>query len=203
MIKIRYTITMGQVALGLKALGSDGDKAIIRALNRTADSVKTQAVGAIAEDLAIAKKRVRANLGVSKAYPGKLSASVEAVVGGSGVVAAKSKSESRGRIPLFEFRARGSSRKGGIHYRLPGSKGFIPEAFFARMESGHLGAFSRLPGTVGPRSGREKIAELYGPSLPYIFRKHIKSSLNKFASEAMKKNLVHEISFLLFKNRIL
>jgi hypothetical protein len=199
MIKIQYTVkNLEQITLGLKALGKDANKAISRALNRTAESTRTQAVRAISVDMNIAPKRIRAVTGVSRAFPEKLRASVDAISKASGVRAALSKADRAGRIPLLEFQARGASRKSGFHYKLPSGKGFIREAFFAVMPpGGHFGVFSRLPGTVGPRSGREKIVELYGPSVTYVFRKHIKAALKTYAEDTLQKNLAHEISFLL------
>jgi hypothetical protein len=188
----------------------------MRALNRTAASAKTMAVRSIAADLGIAQKRIKENVTVDKAYPEKLTATLSARKGGPGVVEGRGKSQRRGRIPLLEFHARGPvpsrGKGGGVRYNLPGGRGVAPHAFIATMRSGHVGVFQRIPGTqmtaraTGMASSlrlhrmwkREKIVELYGPSIPRVFsRKAILAALKKSGEENLAKNMAHEVTNLL------
>jgi hypothetical protein len=78
-----------------------------------------------------------------------------------------------------------------VTYRMRGVSKRIREAFTARMSSGHVGVFVRR--------GKEQypIQELFGPSVPYVFRKHIRSALKAVAADTLQKNLRHEIGYLL------
>jgi hypothetical protein len=208
---LTVTLDTRQLKQALAQLKTNAPKAIARALNRTAASANTQAVRSIAENIDIAQKRVRQNISVVKAYPEKLTATVQARPGGSGVVAARGKAERLGRIPLLEFHARDNRvmrgknlvnhlvslivRGQGVVYRLPGGRGSAPHAFIAKMKSGHVGVFQRFPGAK-----RLKIVELYGPSVPHVFaQKVILAALKKSGEENLAKNLTHEVEFLLSK----
>lgn len=175
MIKLKCTIDAHQVKAGLEALGTEAPRASMRAINRTLESVNTQAVRAIADDLGIAQKGVRAALKIYRASTTSLRGSLQ----GTGK-----------RIPLMDFAAR--QTKQGVTYRMAGVRRRIPSGFIATMRSGHKGVFTRAPGAK-----RLPIVEKFGPSVPYIFRKHIKESLRGVAARELFKNLQHEIGFLL------
>jgi hypothetical protein len=206
---LKITLDTRQLKQALRDLDTKAPTVIARALNRTASSANTQAIRAIAKNMGIAQKRVRQNISVAKAYPQKLTATVQARPGGSGVVAGRSKAERWGRIPLLEFHARDNRvMQGqdlikhlvslivsgqGVVYRLPGGRGSAPHAFIARMKSGHVGVFQRLPGAK-----RLKIVELYGPSVPHVFaQKAILAALKKSGEENLAKNMAHEMKNLL------
>lgn len=175
MVKIKCTIDAHQVKAGLEALGKDAPKASARAINRTLATVNTQAVRGIAEDLGVAQKHVRPSLRIYRANTNSLRGSLQ----GTGR-----------RIPLYDFAAR--QTKKGVSYRMQGQRKTIASAFIATMRSGHTGVFARKGGAK-----RLPIAELKGPSVPHVFRKHITSALRAFTESEFGKNLRHEIGYLL------
>jgi len=148
----------------LAGLGRASDRIITRALNRTANSVKSAGTKAIAKDLGIAQKPVRQALRVYRANFRKMQASID----GEGE-----------RLPLLAFAARQTAR--GVTYKARGGKrALVPSAFIQTMPSGHRGAFARTGYkkrmTKGNYKGqlRETITELQGASIPYVMlRKHI------------------------------
>lgn len=200
MIKIKCTIDATQVKAGLQALGTGAPKASMRAINRTLDGTKTRAIRDIAADLGIKQADLRhvgrgaGALSVYRASEQSLRGSLQ----GTGA-----------RIPLYDFGAKdtqdarrkmGDSVKRLVHfvthgqgvtYRMQGKMKRLPHAFTARMASGHIGVFQRKGKRALP------VRELFGPSLPHVFRKHIESALKAFASEALQNNLRHEIGYLL------
>lgn len=96
------------------------------------------------------------------------------------------------RIPLIDFNARGPvpsrGRGRGVTTRMRGGKGRYPHAFIATMSSGHTGVFQRV------RRSRLPITELHGPSLPFVFAKHIPAGLAA-GHTALAKNLASELNF--------
>lgn len=198
-------------ALGPKKMGM----AIMRALNRTADSARTQAIRSITADLGdIRQKRVRDQLWVAYARPEDLTATVYVEgLGQKGVIAAKSRAEAAGRIPLYEFHPSpsrpGKRRPGGVRYRLPGGRSVVPTGFIAEMDSGHVGVFQRIPGTQMTKSKylrgargmrnvkREMIRELYGPSIPKSFgQRAVLDAVRKKAKAELSKNIAQQVEYL-------
>jgi hypothetical protein len=212
-----------QIKRAFADLGRKAPTAIARALNRTASTVRTQAVRAISKDLNIQQKRVRERLTIDRATRANLTATVEAKAGGSGIAPQKGKAAQLGRIPLMEFQARTlyggpryKTRKigtratassafarttAGVRYRLPTGKGKIVEAFIATMKSGHTGVFVSLRGQR-TRFGKQRILELFGPSVPHVLAQtQILSATKTLAMSDLKKNLAHETDYLLSKQR--
>lgn len=189
MIKLRCTIDAHQVQAGLEALGKEAPRASMRAINRTLQSVNTQAVRGIAGDLGILQKHVRDTLRIYRANTNNLRGSLQ----GTGR-----------RIPLIDFKARGpepSRGRGAVTAISKGTRKPYPGAFIATMRSGHRGVFVRKGASVKKSRGawgfNLPIKELFGPSVPYIFRKHIRAALKSFAGSELAKNLRHEIGYLL------
>lgn len=175
MVKIKCTLDAHQVKAGLQALGTEAPRASMRAINRTLQSVNTQAVRGIAEDLGLAQKFVRPALRIYKASVASLRGSLQAT---------------GKRIPLLAFAARQTRQ--GVTYRMAGVRRRIPAGFIATMRSGHAGVFVRAKGAK-----RLPIAEKFGPSVPHIFRKHVKEALQGVAARELFKHLRHEVGYLL------
>jgi hypothetical protein len=166
---------------GLKRLGKRSRIAVMRAINRTVSSERTQAKRAIAKDTGIKAGDIDRALAVSKATP-------EAAYG---TVTASGR-----RLPLIALNARGPEpsrgRGRGVSYRLPGGRGRVPSGFIARMRSGHRGVFARLG-----NAPRLPIRELMGPSLPLVFIKKFLPEATVRSVATLAKNLKHEIEFAL------
>jgi hypothetical protein len=191
-IKIKYSMDVSQVKLGLEALGKEAPRASMRAINRTLQSVQTQSVRSIAADLGVIQRVVRETMRIYRATTTSLRGSLQAT---------------GKRIALIDFRAKGKEpsrgRGGGVTYRMQGQAKTVKGAFIATMRSGHRGVFFRK-GTsgkksVGAWSRNLPIVELKGPSVPHVFRKHITSALRTYAGTELQKNLNHEVAYLLLR----
>jgi hypothetical protein len=161
-------------AKGVRNLQERAPKAIARALNRSATSAEVVMVRSIAQDMALKQGDVRRYVYVRQATPTTLRATISA---------------SGSRVPLIMFNAR--ERRGrGVTARLPGGAGQYPHAFIATMTSGHRGVFTRTS------KARLPIAELHGPSIPWVFIKFLATGVAR-AEEQLLKNIVHELRFAL------
>src|SRR5512139_3635929 len=196
---ITITANTEAVQAELRRLGRDAPKAVARALNRTIQSVQTRAVRDVAKDLGIVQKAVRAAMKIRKATRTLLMASLAAT---------------GRRIPLIYFGARGPEpsrgRGRGVTYRLTGGRTTIKEAFIASVPyinkatgevDTHRGVFRRMG--IGARKSKGAwsmnlpIKQLYGPSVPHVFKKHIDAALQQYADELLAKNMNHEVEYLL------
>jgi uncharacterized protein YlxP (DUF503 family) len=214
------TVTMDtrQLKRAMADLKTKAPVAIARALNRTVSSAKALAVKLVAKDIGVTQKTVRPNIMAVKAYPTKLLAELWASARAKDIGVARYKSEKRGRIPIYGLKAKGpipSRGKGkGVTYKLAGGRGVAPHAFIATVKAGkhgstHTGVFQRIPGTQmrsarktlrGELIKREMIAELYGPSIPWVFFKRaILHAMVQSAKENLSKYMKHEVEHLLSK----
>lgn len=153
------------------------DKAIVRALNRTADNVRAEAVRRIRETYTLKAGTVRGQMSISRAWSGKLEAAVSA----------------NGRpIPLYEFSARWTPRMAGASFAVKrGQRKSLPNTFIATMPSGHKGVFERR-GTK-----RLPIDEKYSIGVPGMFgAKEVQAVLQSVAYSQFDKNLSQQIKFL-------
>ncbi len=162
-------------------------KGFVRALNRAVASARTVMVREIARDTGLRSKDVRDALLMSEATQNRPEARLAA---------------SLKKIPLIKFRARGPfpsrGRGRGVTYRLTGSRGRHPNAFIARMKSGHEGVFKRADSTshksAAAWSKNLPIIELHGPSLGHVFAKYRPLAAAR-AREVFETNLDHEMSW--------
>lgn len=103
------------------------------------------------------------------------------------------------RVPLMNFSARGpvpSRGKGrGVSYRMGAgnSRNRLPNAFIARMRSGHAGVFVRVS------KRRLGIRELFGPSLGKVFAKYRQAATER-GYEVMRSTLEHDLDRILAAN---
>lgn len=156
-------------------LGERALRAGARALNRTAATVRTFMARTVAQDLGLGVRTVSEQLRVEQAKPVEGLLLARITVTGA-------------QIPLYDFKAR-ASKGGGVIARLPPpGAGRYPEAFIARMKSGHVGVFQR--------KGRPRlpIRELRGPSLPHVFSKYIPQGLT-VGQDVLPKNFAHELGY--------
>jgi hypothetical protein len=161
----------------LEALRNRAPAIIARGLNRAATAGKTAMTRLIVKDTGLQSKYVSREIQLDKANRTQLKAALQ--IKGS-------------RLPLIAFKARGPEpsrgRGRGVSYRLPSGRGRVSNAFIATMRSGHRGVFKRQT------KKRLPIQELRGPSLPHVFEKYL-PDFDRVASEALIKNLQHDIDF--------
>lgn len=164
----------------LRALKGRGRQAIARALNRATASMRTVQTRGIAKDLGLAQAPIRKAMTIDQATASHHVAKLIAT---------------GARIPLYAFKPSPKDpqvrrRTGGVSYRLPGGRGRVPNAFIARMDSGHIGVFVR--------KGRRRlpIRELFGPSIPQVFGKLSPEALAR-GQEQLIKETAHELKFAL------
>ena len=174
---VSVKLDTGGLEKDLASLGSAIPLVMSRALNRAAVSGRTAMAQVISRDTGIASKNIRSEIRINNASRSRPVVEIEI----------------RGRrIPLIAFQAKGPEpsrgRGRGVSYRLPTGRGRIPNAFIATMPSGHRGVYKRKT------TRRLPILELFGPSLPNVFEKHI-STFQRAASESLIKNLRSEINF--------
>jgi hypothetical protein len=173
-------LNTSQSMRALRNLKTQAPVAIARALNKSIASGKTVMVRLLSADMGVKQSDLRDKIRVVEATPERQTAKLTA---------------SAKRIPLYDFRARGPvpsrGRGRGVTARLPGGAGRYPNAFIAKMPTGHVGVFQRKPG-----AHRLPIYELFGPSIAKVFEKHVAEGLRR-ANEQLRKNLRSELRFVM------
>jgi hypothetical protein len=189
---IRVTLEgMKEFQQELYQLGQkDAALAEVRAINRTAQTTQTRSMKLAAEDTGLPLKEVRKSFTRTKATIPRREATL--IVTGR-------------RIPRYAFDASpkvpGKRRAGGVSYRGEGGQRIVvPDAFIARMPSGHIGVYKRKAGATSRRKGAGwttlPIFELMGPSLPHVIRnKRIFETQLANIEAVLRKNLEHEIAY--------
>lgn len=194
---IRFDVTslsIGELEKDLRAMGSRAPSILARAINRAGSAGKTAMVRAVADDTGFRQKTIEKEIRIVKASKTEPRFTMEI----------------RGRrIPLIEFKARGPEpsrgRGRGVTWTNQGETKREPHAFIATMPTGHRGVFVRSRFTRGGAryserfvDGRKRnveiIKELFGPSIPQVFQRHI-PVLEDAAQIALVKNLAHDIGF--------
>lgn len=153
------------------------EKAIVRALNRTVDNVRAEAVRRVRETYTLKAGTVRQQMSVEKAWGGRLSASVVA----------------NGRpIPLYEFAARWTPRMQGASFAVKrGARKTLADTFIATMKSGHKGVFERQG------AKRLPIEEKYSIGVPGMFgAKDMQRVLAAVGMQRFSVNLSQQVKFL-------
>lgn len=172
----QVTLDTTDLKRALAQLGTRAPQAIMRALNRTAQTVRTHAVRAVAQETKLPQKTLRPMLPVIRATKQHLRALVIA----------------RGRpIPLTRLGARQTGV--GVVYRLGGRLQTIPSAFLATMPN------ARRPG-VFRRTGKKRlpIERQHGPSIAaVVLARGIFTAQRDRAAQELIKHLAHESTYLL------
>jgi hypothetical protein len=163
-------------------------RAVVAAVNRVGDMGFTRVRRKLAETTGIKQSEMNRSKGLAKipAKPDKLVYKITA---------------RSPWTPLVYFNAR--QRKGGVYAR-PWAQGrLFGGAFIATMSNGHVGVFRRLPGTTStkvgkrgkPLKGRERIKEMWGPSLALeMLRPPVPAEFTKAYNENLVPRLNHEVS---------
>ena len=159
-------------------------QAVMRAINRAADSSKTAASKKVREEYTVKARDIASTIRIRKASTANLSAYV---ISTGGV------------LPLSKFQVRPSNpdprRKTPIVVRVKkGAGGPIKNAFVAKMDSGHVGVFHR----VG--KSRFPVEQNFGPSIPQMLGANsVSKHVEERAQEQIILRLEHEIGRLLAK----
>jgi hypothetical protein len=151
------------------------NRAAVRALNRTADQVRSAGAKSIAQELGLKQKTVRERLRVIRARRGDL----RSVVVATGE-----------QLGLIHFKARQVAA--GVTVMLRGKRELKKGAFIATMPGGHRGVFRRRT------RKRLPIREMWGPGIPFTMaEQHIFSALERLARKRWAVNFASDLRFYL------
>lgn len=160
-------------------------KAMANAINRAAETARTEAARKVREKYYIKHGDVISTIRITKASPDNLEASV--VSRGSPIALSKFRITPRQPQPRRRAPVIARVTKGG--------GGPIQGAFVARVGSGHIGVFNR----VGP--ARLPIVQRYGPSVPQMLGSPtVTEWVEQKATEKLNERLDHEINRILEGN---
>lgn len=165
------------------------DKAIVRALNRTAENVRAEAVREIRKTYMLKAGLVRGQMSISRAWSGKLQAAVTA----------------NGKpIPIYEFNATWNPKWSGVRFKVKkGERKTLRHTFIAKMKSGKVGVFERIdagpmktrPGALTKHS--QKIEQKFSIGMPGMFgAKEVQSALRVVTYEKFDQNFAQQVKFL-------
>jgi hypothetical protein len=184
---VRFTTTSPAM---VERLRKKAPVAQVRALNRAIASANTAMLRVISSDMGVKIGDLRDKIRVEQATPDRLRARLYA---------------SAKRIPLIDFGAKGPEpsrgRGTGVTVKLGRGRTRIPNAFIARMGSGHRGVYRRVDGGTGrrgplPNRSQLPIRELFGPSIWKVFTKNQQVGIDR-GREQLIKNLQSEFRFAL------
>ena len=179
MASLQVKLDIDPVLRSLDRLGIQlAEKAITRSLNKTINSVKTDASRKIREELTLLDKDVKRDLAVRRARRGELAAAVVVTVRRTG---------------LIKFRARQTARGVTVQVKRKGGRKLLAHAFIAKMPSGHRGVFEREKGVK-----RLPINELLSGSVgQFLDNERVLSQIGEAAQEKFTKELSSQVDFLL------
>ena len=144
-------------------------------MNRTADSVRTDAVRRVRSELkSLPAATVRRRFQINRATRSNPEASIDVSAQG---------------INLQRFGARQTAK--GVTVVVKGARKLIPHAFIARGRGGSLLVFRRERG-----AWRYPIEALFGPDVFDVLKNHLVAVLAE-GGDTLAKNLEHEIDYLL------
>lgn len=158
------------------------DGATVRALNRTATTVRAEAARLIREEYNLKVGTIKDQIRIERATRQRLAAKVIA----------------SGRpIPLIEFSP--NQTRDGVTVKVKQSRKLIRHAFIATMPSGHQGVYIRR-GFGNDRAPRLPIDQLFSISLPVAFtRKQILKALVDVVRRRFPEAFRQEARFIMLK----
>lgn len=199
MIGINVASNADRLLRGNALSGTQRRLAVMRALNRAADTTKTNAIREIQKRYNVTGKALRGTDRRSGAFfvkpptPTRLVATVTA---------------SGNPLPLAGFRPRQTAKGVSLSVKKGAARRVIRGAFIARMKSGHVGVFHRMSppgkrylGKVGRHRGTPNrqdlpIDELYTTAVPGMFgEKEVQEALRKVAAARFETVLTQELTF--------
>lgn len=183
-VKIDVRHDMNAIIVGLENYRKELiDGAVVRALNRTATTVRAEAARDIHQEYQGLKiGAIKDRIDIQRAN--KITQRVVISVSGR-------------PIPIVEFDARQTAA--GVTVKVKGTRKLLRGAFLARMPSGHIGVFYRR-GFAGHRAGRLPIDQVFSISLPVAFsNKKVMDAVVRSAQERFPDALSQEVRFVKLK----
>lgn len=176
MIRIDVRDNLSGIALRYERLaGEVKEKALVRALNKTAITVRAEASREIRKEYNLKSKVVKDQIRIFRANRATLTAVIEA----------------SGRpIPLVEFDARWGRKQAGASVRVKRERKVVKGSFIAVMPGGHRGVYVR--------QGKKRlpIRQLYSISLPTAFtQKRVTEALIRAAQARFPVAVEQELRF--------
>lgn len=159
----------------IDALSGETKRATSKAINTAIPKIRNTIVDKTTQDYFISKANVKKTIDVKRANPSGLSAFI------------RSKG---GPVALTKFRVtpkRPPKRKGRTvkaQVMRNGGGGTIPNAFIARMGSGHIGAMYRKG------ADRYPIGQFYGPAVPSMLKN---AEVSAFVGNVAQEELLRQI----------
>ncbi|ACC71070.1 phage tail protein [Paraburkholderia phymatum] len=191
MLKLNVHADVKGVATSLTRYVGEHQKAVVRALNKTAMQARTAAALEVrSAGYNIKSSAIKSSFAVQRASRGKLVAVLK----------------STGRpVALINYGAR--QGKNGVSVQVKAGRTVLRHAFIATMRNGHKGVFERTGKTHKKvmRNGKVvrsglPIKELFGPSIPQsLANDAVQKALMKKIREKFPQILKHELAFIASK----
>ncbi|WP_080421235.1 phage tail protein [Burkholderia ubonensis] len=191
MLKLDVRADVRGVTASLTRYVGEQQKAVVRALNKTAMQARTAAAQEVrSAGYNIKSSAIKSSFVVQKASRGNLVAVLK----------------STGRpVALINYSAR--QGKGGVSVQVKAGRTVLRHAFIAAMRNGHKGVFERTGKTHKKvmRNGKVvrtglPIKELFGPSIPQsLANDAVQKALMKKIREKFPQILKHELAFIASK----
>ena len=182
---------------GVPVIESAIKAATASAVNKTAVSVRAEAVRMLRKDYNLKATDIRSLLEIRKATADR----TEATIYGSGSpgVPLYGFDPTPKRVPSTAREGKSYSPIGGVSVMVTrGSRKQVTGAFAAQMRSGHAGVFQRVPGRRMRGGKKEAIKELFGPSpIKILASDKYAIPLDDYAADTLDRNIVHEVDFYL------
>lgn len=167
------------------------EKAGVRALNKTATSVRQASSVEVRQTLNIKASFVKRLLVIRKARRGNMRSSIEATYK---------------KVPVIQFSGVRQTKKGvSVRMRKDKPRKTFSSAFIATMPSGHKGVFrrslsakKRTKGRPATSSPNLKITEIHGPNVQGIFADKTEKLL-LIGNPILEKNINRELEYELSK----
>lgn len=178
----------------LEELGDKADKVLADATNRALAGMRTDGTKLIVAESGIIRKKVFSSFRIIKASSSGECQNARIDIIGNPLGLSKFK---------YKYKKPKKNKKGGSPGSLSVSIGqkniTFQHAFVAKMKSGHVGIFERQRGVI-TSSGREKLQEKFGPSIPqFASRKHITEKVQFKAQERFVNRFNQQAQRLLSK----
>ncbi len=197
MIELEIKSNRKEIVADMSRYVGEQQKAVVRALNKTAISARAEA-----------SKEVRLAGYNLKASAIKASFSIKKANADNLVVVLKATGSP---IALINYGA--NQTKAGVSFKVKAGRQVMRHAFIATMKNGHVGVFervgnARIKGAKGSKilmngkRGRANlpIKELYGPSIPDTLGNSVVSkAIMKKINETFPKILAAELNFISLK----
>jgi hypothetical protein len=191
MLKLNVNADVKGITASLTRYVGEQQKAVVRALNKTAMQARTAAAQEVrGAGYNIKSSAIKSSFSITKAARGRL------------VVVLKS----TGRpVALINYGAR--QGKNGVSVQVKASRSVLRHAFIATMPNGHRGVFERtgkqhkkvMRNGKAIRSGLP-IKELFGPSIPQsLANDAVEKALMAKIRQKFPQILKHELAFIASK----